>query len=61
MKSRDSLLYSQRKPQADCTTRLITCFSQHHTQIGQILQHCHLLSDDPIVSKYIETKPQVTY
>lgn len=60
-KSRDAVLLSEPKKKDSNTVRFITTYSDQHEQIRRIMQkHWHLLSADPILTKYLGVNPDIT-
>lgn len=60
--SRTTLLYKQKSIPLSQPVRFITHYSRNHNKVRNVLvKHWSLLTNDPILSKYINSKPDITY
>lgn len=60
--SRNSLLYKTKTNNPQQTVRFITRYSSQHAGVRNILErHLLLLCEDPILTKYVNSKPEITF
>lgn len=61
-KPRSALLFPEPKQTNSEVVRLITTYSDQHQTIRSTIQkHWHILTTDPTISKYIGSRPEITF
>lgn len=60
--TRESLIFRTKRPETESTTTFVTTFSAHQNIFRELMEHnWHILSEDPVISKYVASKPEITY